>query len=178
MNTKSGVEGVDGNILLADGSSLARPMARRTTRELVRVANALQMAFAESYISGLEVPDLPLRVLCDAYAHIMLKYFPSLLVPYEWVSQETDNLAEGSRDLMKLQYDLPQQMLNRMLGDGPLIYPKYSMGLWEKGAATLEQDGHSGRRQDPRFWLWLGLRSELHHVEVPERQIHGIEPQP
>ena len=139
MNTKSGVEGVDGNILLADGSSLESSMARRTTRELVRVANALQMAFAESYISGLEVPDLPLRTLCDAYAHIMLKYFPSLLVPYEWVSQETDNLAEGSRDLMKLQYDLPQQMLNRMLGDGPLIYPKYSMGLWEKGAATLEQ---------------------------------------
>ena len=50
MNTKSGVEGVDGNILLADGSSLESSMARRTTRELVRVANALQMAVAESYI--------------------------------------------------------------------------------------------------------------------------------
>ncbi|MEG3930207.1 class I SAM-dependent methyltransferase [Microcoleus sp. T3_B1] len=30
-------------------------------------------------------------------------------------------------------------MLNPMLGDGKLIYPKYSMGLWEKGAANLEQ---------------------------------------
>jgi len=40
---------------------------------------------------------------------------------------------------MKIQYDLPQGMLNRMLGDGKLIYPKYSMGLWEKGAANLEQ---------------------------------------
>jgi cyclopropane-fatty-acyl-phospholipid synthase len=26
-----------------------------------------------------------------------------------------------------------------MLGDGKLIYAKYSMGLWEKGAANLEQ---------------------------------------
>ena len=40
---------------------------------------------------------------------------------------------------MRIQYDLPQQMLNRMLGDWKLIYPKYSMGLWKKGAATLEQ---------------------------------------
>jgi cyclopropane-fatty-acyl-phospholipid synthase len=30
-------------------------------------------------------------------------------------------------------------MLNGMLGDGKLIYAKYSMGLWEKGAANLEQ---------------------------------------
>ena len=30
-------------------------------------------------------------------------------------------------------------MLNEMLGDGKLIYPKYSMGLWEKGVANLEQ---------------------------------------
>jgi cyclopropane-fatty-acyl-phospholipid synthase len=40
---------------------------------------------------------------------------------------------------MKIQYDLPQAMLNGMLGGGKLIYPKYSMGLWEKGAANLEQ---------------------------------------
>ncbi len=40
---------------------------------------------------------------------------------------------------MKIQYGLPQAMLNGMLGDAKLIYPKYSMGLWEKGAANLEQ---------------------------------------
>jgi cyclopropane-fatty-acyl-phospholipid synthase len=38
---------------------------------------------------------------------------------------------------MKIQYDLPQAMLNGMLGDGKLIYPKYSMGLWEKERPTL-----------------------------------------
>jgi cyclopropane-fatty-acyl-phospholipid synthase len=27
----------------------------------------------------------------------------------------------------------------RSLGDGKLIYPKYSLGWWEKGAAHLEQ---------------------------------------
>jgi len=37
-----------------------------------------------------------------------------------------------------VQYDLPQAMLNRMLGDWDVIYPKYSMGLWERGAVDLE----------------------------------------
>jgi len=40
---------------------------------------------------------------------------------------------------MNIQYDLPQAMLNGMLGDAKLIYPKYSMGWWEKGTANLEQ---------------------------------------
>jgi cyclopropane-fatty-acyl-phospholipid synthase len=40
---------------------------------------------------------------------------------------------------MKIQYDLPQAMLNGTLSDAKLIYPKYSTGLWEKGAANLEQ---------------------------------------
>jgi cyclopropane-fatty-acyl-phospholipid synthase len=70
---------------------------------------------------------------------VLFKHCPSLLAPYEWVLTETDRTAEGSRDLMKIHYDLPQAMLNPMLGDGKLIYPKYTMGLWEKGAANLEQ---------------------------------------
>ena len=115
------------------------PVAYRITRGLVRVVNTLQMAIAESYINGFEIPDSVMQSICDTYAPIMFRYFPSLLAPYEWVLRETDHLAEGSKDLMKIQYDLPQEMLNRMLGDGKLIYPKYSMGLWEKGAANLEQ---------------------------------------
>jgi len=39
---------------------------------------------------------------------------------------------------MQIQYDRPQAMLNRMLGDWPVIYPKYSTGFWEHGAADLE----------------------------------------
>lgn len=115
------------------------PLAYQATWGVVKVVNTVQMAVAESYINGLEVPDSVLRSLFDTCMPIFFKYFPSLLAPYEWVLQETDQLAEGSRDLMKLQYDLPQGMLNRMLGNWKLIYPKYSMGLWEKGAVDLEQ---------------------------------------
>src|SRR5208283_2414851 len=108
-------------------------------RALVSVANVTQMAFAEAYINGVEVPDSLLRPFFDASMPIIFRHFPALQTPYEWVLKETDQVAEGSRDLMKIQYDLPQGMLNRMLGDGKLIYPKYSMGLWEKGATNLEQ---------------------------------------
>lgn len=113
------------------------PLAYKATRGVVEVVNAVQMAVAESYINGLEVPDSVLRSLFDTCMPIFFKYFPSLLAPYEWVLQETDHLAEGSRDLMKIQYDLPQGMLNRMLGDWKLIYPKYSMGLWQKERSIL-----------------------------------------
>lgn len=115
------------------------PIAYVATRGAVEVVNAVQMTVAEAYINGLEVPDAVLRSLFDTCMPVFFKHFPSLLAPYEWVLKETEHLAEGSRDLMKIQYDLPQEMLNVMLGDYPVIYPKYSMGLWEKGAANLEQ---------------------------------------
>jgi cyclopropane-fatty-acyl-phospholipid synthase len=115
------------------------PVAYVATRGAVEVVNAVQMTVAEAYINGLEVPDAVLRSLFDTCMPIFFKHFPSLLAPYEWVLKETEHLAEGSRDLMKIQYDLPQEMLNVMLGDYPVIYPKYSMGLWEKGAVNLEQ---------------------------------------
>ncbi|WP_414549706.1 SAM-dependent methyltransferase [Anabaena sp. CCY 0017] len=115
------------------------PLAYQATRGAVEIVNTLQMAIGEAYINGLEIPDSTLQTLFDTCMPVFFQYFPSLLVPYEWVLKETDHLAEGSRDLMKLQYDLPQAMLNQMLGEGKLIYPKYSMGLWEKGALNLEQ---------------------------------------
>lgn len=119
--------------------SIKSPFAYRTTRLAVSAVNTIQMAIAESYINGLEVPDSALLGLFDACMPVLFKHFPALLAPYEWVLKETDQLAEGAQELMKIQYDLPQEMLNRMLGDWQLIYPKYSMGLWEKGAANLEQ---------------------------------------
>jgi cyclopropane-fatty-acyl-phospholipid synthase len=115
------------------------PLAYKATFGAIKAVNAVQMAVAESYIHGLEVPDSVLRSLFDTFMPIFFKHFPSLLAPYEWVLTETDHLAEGAKDLMQIQYDLPQGMLNRMLGDGKLIYPKYSMGLWEKGATNLER---------------------------------------
>jgi cyclopropane-fatty-acyl-phospholipid synthase len=113
--------------------------AYKITRLAAQTVNIVQMGVGEAYINGLELPDPVLRSLFDTFMPIFFKHFPALLAPYEWVLEETDHLAEGSKELMKLQYDLPQGMLNQMLGDGELIYPKYSMGLWEKGANSLEQ---------------------------------------
>ncbi|HEY9814840.1 MAG TPA: class I SAM-dependent methyltransferase [Candidatus Obscuribacterales bacterium] len=115
------------------------PLAYQASRGAVKVFNALQMAVAESYINGLEVPDSMLRSLFDTCMPILFQHFPSLLAPYDWVLHETDHLAEGSQDLMKIQYDLPQRMFKLMLGDWDLMYPKYTMALWERGATDLEQ---------------------------------------
>lgn len=119
--------------------NIKSPLAYKATRGVVPIVNAVQMGVAEAYINGLEVPDAVLEGMFNTFMPIFFRYFPSLLAPYEWVLTETDRIAEGSRDLMKIQYDLPQDMLNQMLGDGKVIYPKYSMGLWEKGATNLEQ---------------------------------------
>ncbi|PSB04575.1 SAM-dependent methyltransferase [Merismopedia glauca] len=139
MTSISTKRNLDRYIPLIGDINVKSPLAYTATRGVVKVVNAVQMAVAESYINGVEVPDSVLRSLFDTCMPIFFKYFPSLLAPYEWVLQETDRMAEGSRDLMKLQYDLPQDMLNRMLGDGKVIYPKYSMGLWQKGAIDLQQ---------------------------------------
>ncbi|MCC3507453.1 MAG: class I SAM-dependent methyltransferase [Microcoleus sp. PH2017_19_SFW_U_A] len=139
MSSSTALQNIEQHIPLVGNIHLKSPIAYRATRVAVSAVNAVQMAVAESYINGLEVPDSVLRGLFDTCMPVFFKYFPSLLAPYEWVLKETEHTAEGPRDLMKLQYDLPQAMLNPMLGESKLIYPKYSMGLWEKGAANLEQ---------------------------------------
>jgi cyclopropane-fatty-acyl-phospholipid synthase len=115
------------------------PIAYKTTRLMAGAVNVAQMALAEAYINGLEIPDSMFRQVMDTSMSMLFQHAPGLLAPYEWVLQESDRLAESSRALMQVQYDLPQEMLNQMLGDWPLIYPKYSMGLWEDGATDLEQ---------------------------------------
>jgi cyclopropane-fatty-acyl-phospholipid synthase len=114
------------------------PLAYRATRLMAGVLNGAQMVLAEAYVNGLEVPDSVFRSAMHASMPILFRHAPGLLAPYEWVLEESDRLAESSRELMKVQYNLPQAMLNEMLGDWPVIYPKYSMGLWENGATDLE----------------------------------------
>lgn len=108
-------------------------------KDYVAFINAAQMAVAEAYIQGLEVPDSVLRMLFNTFMPALFQHFPAALAPYEWVLEETNCLAEGSQELMKVQYELPQKLFSLMLGEGQLIYPKYTMALWEKGATTLEQ---------------------------------------
>ncbi|MBW4574565.1 MAG: class I SAM-dependent methyltransferase [Aphanothece sp. CMT-3BRIN-NPC111] len=139
MNSTFFLEDMEKHIPLVGDVHKKTPLAYEATRGAVAVVNTAQMALAEAYINGLELPDFVLEGLFDTFMPVFFRYFPSLLAPYDWVLKETDHLAEGSKDLMKLQYDLPQGMLNKMLGDWQLIYPKYSMALWEKGASNLEQ---------------------------------------
>lgn len=110
----------------------------QATRLMASVFNATQMALAEAYINGVEIPDVALRSVFHASMPILFKSAPGLVAPYEWVLEESEQLAESSPELMKVQYDLPQAMLNQMLGDWQVIYPKYSMGWWEDGATDLE----------------------------------------
>ncbi|MCL1475050.1 SAM-dependent methyltransferase [Argonema antarcticum] len=139
MTSSTILQDIEKYIPVVGNVNIKSPLAYKVTRGVVPVVNAVQMGVAEAYINGLEVPDAVLEGMFNTFMPIFFRYFPSLLAPYEWVLTETDRIAEGSRDLMKIQYDLPQDMLNQMLGDGKVIYPKYSMGLWEKGATNLEQ---------------------------------------
>jgi cyclopropane-fatty-acyl-phospholipid synthase len=101
--------------------------------------NTLQMALAEAYINGLEIPDELFRSIVHGTMPVLFKQYPELLAPYEWVLKESNRVAESSHELMKIQYDMPQEMLNRMLGDWPDVYPKYSTGFWEHGATDLRE---------------------------------------
>jgi cyclopropane-fatty-acyl-phospholipid synthase len=111
----------------------------RTTRLMATALNSVQMALAEAYVNGMEIPDSLFRSMIHGVMPMLFRHFPGLLAPYEWVLHDSERLAESSQELMEVQYDRPQAMLNQMLGDWPLIYPKYSMGLWEKGAKNLEE---------------------------------------
>ena len=113
-------------------------IAYQATRLMASAFNATQMALAEAYINGVEIPDPVLRSVFNASMPILFKSAPGLVAPYEWVLEESAQVAESSPELMKVQYDLPQAMLNQMLGDWQVIYPKYSMGWWEDGATDLE----------------------------------------
>ena len=139
MTANTMLQDIEKYIPVIGDANIKSPLAYKATRQVVGIVNTVQMAAAEAYINGAEVPDPILRALLDSFMPVLFRYSPSLLVPYEWVLEETEHLAEESQALMKMQYDLPQAMLNVMLGDWKLIYPKYSMGLWEKGADNLEQ---------------------------------------
>jgi cyclopropane-fatty-acyl-phospholipid synthase len=139
MTSLSIDQGIQRYIPIIGDINTKKPLAYQVTRGCILIFNLIQMAFAESYIHGLEIPDTALESFFDTWMPIIFRYFPALLTPYDWVLKETNQVAAGSQELMKTQYNLPQGMLNRMIGEGQLIYPKYSMGLWEKGAVNLEQ---------------------------------------
>lgn len=106
---------------------------------LVRPINAIQMLFAESYINGLVIPDSLCLKLLTQLTEFFYRKSPYLMISHDWVAKESDRLAEASQELMEIQYNLPEQMFKLMLGESELMYPKYTMALWEKGAVNLEE---------------------------------------
>lgn len=117
------------------------PNSARSIFDRIEIAfhQSLATVGAEAYIQGLEIPDAALESLLDASVQSSYKYVPELLVPYEWLSRESDRLAENPQHLMEIQYDLPRALFQLMLGEGTLMYPKYTTALWKKGATSLEQ---------------------------------------
>ncbi len=97
------------------------------------------MAFAETYINGLEIPDALCLKLLHNFTAVLYHKFPSLMIAYDWITKESDLLAEGSQQLMDIQYNLPEEMFRLMLGESEIMYPKYSMALWEKGVSNIEE---------------------------------------
>lgn len=106
---------------------------------LIKLFNAIQMIGCEAYINGLELPDPVVKSILDFIIPICYRKYPFLLIPYEWLLTESEQLAESSQELMTIQYNLPKELFKVMLGEGKLMYPKYTMALWEKGAENLEQ---------------------------------------
>jgi cyclopropane-fatty-acyl-phospholipid synthase len=133
------IQDIQRHIPLVGDVNTKSPIAYQATRIANAAFNAISMAGAEAYINGGETPDPVLKSFLDASVQICYKYFPSLLVPYEWLLKESDRLAEGSQELMNIQYNLPEEMFSLMLKETELLYPKYTMALWEKGASNLEQ---------------------------------------
>ena len=139
MTSTDLLSNIQTQIPIVGDATLKNLIAYKATRLMAGAFNATQMAMAEAYINGLEISDSIFRASLETSMPILFKLFPSLLAPNEWVLQESEHVAESSRELMDVQYERPQAMLNQMLGAWDVIYPKYSTGFWEHEAINLEQ---------------------------------------
>ncbi|MGB7709024.1 MAG: hypothetical protein WBL95_05685 [Microcoleus sp.] len=77
MSSSTALQNIEKHIPIVGNVHTKSPIAYRATRLAVSTVNALQMAAAESYINGLEVPDSVLRSLFDTCMPLFFKYFPS-----------------------------------------------------------------------------------------------------
>ena len=139
MSTVRIFKRLQNHVPVVDNINYKDPLAYHATFNAIKTVNMVQMLLAEAYMNGMEIPDSALKAVFNACMPVFFRFFPSLLTAYEWVLKESQNVAEGSQDLMAIQYDLPQEMFNLMLGSSQLVYPKYTVGLWDRGASNLEQ---------------------------------------
>ena len=138
MTSTNKIEQADSSRSITDRELQEQPVTKKFKPLMVKPVNGFQMLFAESYINGLEIPDRLCLNLLSSSTAFFYENLSSLMIAYNWVEKESDRLAEASQELMDIQYDLPEQMFKLMLGESDLLYPKYTMALWE-GAENLEQ---------------------------------------
>jgi cyclopropane-fatty-acyl-phospholipid synthase len=144
------------------------------------------MIGCEAYINGLELPDPVVKSILDFIIPICYQKYPFLLVPYEWLLKESEQLAESSQELMTIQYNLPKELFEVMLGEGKLMYPKYTMALWDKGAENLEQaqidmvqdliEKAQIQDGDEILDIGCGFGSALHYIlaKFPKCKVTGL----
>jgi cyclopropane-fatty-acyl-phospholipid synthase len=143
----------------------------------------METRVAEWYFSSpLRIPGFLQQALLSAYivAYHGLETLagrrPSSPVP------EDAAIAEHSGELMRMHYDMPRPMFEHMLG----ATMKYSAGLWEAGARTLEDAQEAmladivaklGLRDGERVLdIGCGFGSFAAHVlrRFPRVRVHGL----
>jgi cyclopropane-fatty-acyl-phospholipid synthase len=90
---------------------------------------------ARNYLSGrLPLSDALLDVILSVGTNLYYRFGPRLAsVPDKWAGDVGEMIPAGKR-LMELHYDQPAVLFENFLGETM----KYSVGLWDTGAASLD----------------------------------------
>jgi cyclopropane-fatty-acyl-phospholipid synthase len=100
------------------------------------VGAQLENLLVENYLSGrLPLPGPALQGLLNAGVEWYCRFGPRLAsMPARWAGDQGEITPGGGKDLLSIHYDLPAEIFEQFLGRTM----KYSMGLWEQGAADLD----------------------------------------
>lgn len=92
--------------------------------------------FVESYLSGrLPLPEPALQGLLDVGVECYYRFGRRLeAMPRQWAGDQGEITPGDGRDLLSVHYDLPAAIFEQFLGRTM----KYSMALWDEGAADLD----------------------------------------
>ena len=90
----------------------------------------------DKYLNGtLHLPGAVLQGLLNFYLNCFYRLDVCRIRNPAYTPADTEEIATRSQDLMAAHYNLPLTFFEHVLG--PTM--KYSMGLWDSGAATLEE---------------------------------------
>ena len=97
---------------------------------------SLENLLVENYVAGrLPLPDAILQWFLDIAVEAYYRFGTRLdAMPPQWAGDHGDVLPGNGVDLLNVHYDLPAAIFEQFLGRTM----KYSMALWEDGAADLD----------------------------------------